>query len=312
MRDDDDIPLLTEVHVMPAEALAKSILVTPALIAEIADKLKPQIAVEVAAAMAAQQQTIENGLQHQLDQAFAEAKQNVQADAIALIDKTKADFATEIPRLMHLNADIIKADTEKILHTMCDQAANDASDKLAQQLPSLQQNLTTELEKSLQQLQESAVEQASQSLNIHLTSLAEALFDQHKENLGVELTAIYKSLTQHTQTELSLYLDSLQLQTQQQLEQKLSETLPTRYENLSAQLIATLKEDIVVLAATAKTDYLSSLSVELPAVEQALDRKVHQILDQEVPRIEQLLTDAIKSEVSNMLESVRLVSGFSQ
>jgi len=47
-------------------------------------------------------------------------------------------------------------------------------------------------------------------------------------------------------------------------------------------------------------------------VEQALDRKVHEILDAEVPRIEQMLADAIKSEISRMLESVRLVSGLSK
>jgi len=52
MQEHDDIPLLTEVHALPTQALASTFNVTPDLIAAIAAEIRPQIVSEVEASIA--------------------------------------------------------------------------------------------------------------------------------------------------------------------------------------------------------------------------------------------------------------------
>jgi hypothetical protein len=165
----------------------------------------------------------------------------------------------------------------------------------------------SELQASLGQLEKSSLATAADALNASLATLSETLFAEQKANFGLELGVIYKGLTQHTQTELNIYLDSLQAQSQLQLQQKLGDTFPALYENLSNELSATLRADFTALAEAAKKDYIQGLSVALPVVEQALENKTLEILNAELPRIEQLLTASVKSEIEQLVESVRLV-----
>ena len=102
-------------------------------------------------------------------------------------------------------------------------------------------------------------------------------------------------------------VDALQLQSQQQLQQKLGDTFPALYQGLSNELSATLKTDFEALAENVKHDYKEALNAEMPAVEAVLGNKVHEILNVEVPRIEQTMSASIKSEIEQLVESVRLV-----
>ena len=228
-------------------------------------------------------------------------------DTLAYVDKARANLATEIPRLMHTNADIIKTDLENTLSQMQAQAASELNEKFTASLPGLQEKLAEQLQSTLADLEKITVDNATQALQEKTSQLRENIFTEHKASLAQELAAIYKALTQHTQTELSVYLDSLQTQSQQELQQKLGDTFPALYQNLSNELTATLKADFTVLAENAKKDFIQGLSADLPVAEQALTNKVHEILEVEVLRIEQNMTASIKAEIEKMIESVRLV-----
>lgn len=349
MREDDDIPLLTDL----VQPTADSFNVTPELVVEIAEQLRPQIAAEIEKSVVqklklemrqellehlqaesaniqkANQAYISSALSQQYDQhsesitkqqleaeaslkryvgdTIANMQQQAVDDTIAYVDKARANLATEIPRLMHTNADIIKTDLENTLSQMQAQAASEFNEKFTASLPGLQEKLAEQLQSTLADLQKITVDNATQALEEKTSQLRENIFAEHKANLTQELAAIYKALTQHTQTELSVYLDSLQTQSQQELQQKLGDTFPALYQNLSNELAATLKTDFTVLAENAKKDFIQGLSADLPAAEQALTNKVHEILNIEVLRIEQQMTAGIKAEIEKMIESVRLV-----
>ena len=88
---------------------------------------------------------------------------------------------------------------------------------------------------------------------------------------------------------------------------EVGEAFPALYQGMSEGLSATLKLDLTSMADVTKNDFMQSLGAELPAVEQALDNKVHEILNVEVPKIEQKLILNIKTEIEQMLDSVRLI-----
>ena len=349
MREDDDIPLLTDL----VQPIANSFNVTPELVAEIAEKIRPQVAAEIektvvhklklelhqelldhllaesANIQKANQAYISSALNQQQDQqseliikqqhdaqvslqqyvgdTLATVQQQALDDTLAFVGKARADLATEIPKLMHTNADIIKTDLENTLSQMQAQAATELNEKFIASVPNLQQQLAEQLQLTLAALEKVSVDNATQALQEKTSQLRENIFADQKANLAQELAAIYKALTQHTQTELSVYLDSLQTQSQQELQQKLGDTFPALYQNLSNELTATLKTDFTALAENTKKDFIQGLSADLPSVEQALANKVHEILDVEVLRIEQVMTTAIKAEIERMIESVRLV-----
>lgn len=349
MREDDDIPLLTDM----VQPIANSFNVTPELVAEIAEKIRPQVAAEIekyvvqklklemrqelldhlltesANIQKANQAYISSALSQQHDQqselitkqqrdaevslkqyvgdTLAAVQQQALDDTLGYVGKARADLATDIPRLMQTNADIIKADLENTLSQMQARATSEVDEKFTASLPGLQQQLAEQLQLTLADLEKATVDNATQALQEKTSQLRESIFAEQKVNLAQELAAIYKALTQHTQTELSVYLDSLQAQSQQELQQKLGDTFPALYQNLSNELTATLKTDFTALADNAKKDFMQGLSADLPTVEQALANKVHEILDVEVLRIEQTMTASIKAEIEKMVESVRLV-----
>jgi hypothetical protein len=349
MREDDDIPLLTDL----VQPLANSFNVTTELVAEIAEKIRPQVAAEIeksvvqklklemrqelldhlltesaniqkanqayissalnqqqdehSALIIKQQSNAEASLKQYVADSLAAVQQQALDDTVAFVGKARADLATEIPRLMHTNADIIKTDLQNNLSQMQAQAASELNEKFTASLPGLQQELAERLQLTLAELEKVSVDNAVQALQEKTSQLRESIFADQKANLAQELAAIYKALTQHTQTELSVYLDSLQTESQQELEKQLGDTFPALYQNLSNELTATLKTDFTALAENTKKDFIQGLSADLPSVEQALANKVHEILDVEVTRIEQTMTTSIKAEIEKMVDSVRLV-----
>lgn len=349
MREEDDIPLLTDL----VQPIANSFNVTPELVVEIAQQLRPQITAEIEKSVVqklklemrqellehlqaesaniqkANQAYISSALSQQYDQhaesitkqqleaeaslkryvgdTIADMQQQAVDDTLAYVDKARADLATEIPKLMHVNAGIIKTDLENTLSQMQTQAASELNEKFSASLPALQQTLSEQSQLTLADLEKVAVDNALQTLQEKTSELRESIFAEHKANLALELASIYKALTQHTQTELSVYLDSLQTQSQQELQQQLGDTFPALYQNLSDELTAKLKADFTALADSSKQDFIQGLSADLPAAEQALADKVHEILNVEVLRIEQQMIASIKAEIEKMIESVRLV-----
>ena len=349
MREDDDIPLLTDL----VQPIADSFNVTPELVAEIAEKIRPQVAAEIEKSVAQklklelrqelldhlltesaniqkanqayissalnqqneqqseliikQQQDTEASLKQYVGDALAAAQQRTLDETVVYVGKARADLATEIPKLMHTNADIIKADLENTLSQMRAQAESTLNEKFTAALPGLQQQLAEQLQLTLADLEIATVANATQDLQEKTSQLRENIFADHKASLAQELAAIYKALTQHTQAELGVYLDSLQTQSQQELQQKLGDTFPALYQNLSDELSATLKADFTALVENTKKDFIQGLSADLPTVEEALANKVQAILDVEVPRIEQVTAANVKAEIEKLVESVRLV-----
>lgn len=343
---EEEIPLLTEVHAVSINAAGKPMTLSADLIAGIIEQIKPQLVAEIEqslagkfninlheelmsglvreskriqAALSAEINAvleysqlslvakIEQTLAQKIDLAIKNVQQAVMQNTVNFVDKAKADLATEIPKMLHTNTSIIKADLDAELNKIQQDAIAEVQARLMQNLPLLEKSLKSQLQTSVADLEATAVENATHLLQGKMGQLHDNLLIEHHANLAQELSAKYRELTQQTQSELNSYLETLQAQSQQQLENKLGDTFPVLYQGLSDELVAKLKRDFEGLAQNASQDFLQLLHVKLPAVEQALANKVQEVLDAELPRVEQKIKGNIEAEVGKLLGSVRLV-----
>ncbi len=293
---DEEIPLLTDVHAVSKNAADKPMRLSADLIVGIIEQIKPQLVAE-----------IKQTLAQEIDLAIRNVQQALMQNTINFVDKAKADLATEIPKMLHTNTSIIKADLDTELNKMQQDTIADVQAKLMQNLPLLESLLKSQLQTSVAGLETTAVENATHLLQKEMGQLHDNLLIEHQANLTQELSAKYQELMQQTHSELNAYLETLQAQSQQQLENKLGDTFPVLYQGLSDELGATLKRDFEGLAQNASQDFLQLLNAKLPAVEQVLANKVQEVLDAELPRIEQKIKGNIEIEVEKLLGSVRLV-----
>jgi len=96
MQEDDDIPLLTEVHALPTQVLANTFNVTPDLIAMIAAEIRPQIAAEIEHAVTQKvKDEVRQELLDYLSNASAEIKDG-QTDAISGLKQQHEQFTQHI------------------------------------------------------------------------------------------------------------------------------------------------------------------------------------------------------------------------
>jgi hypothetical protein len=343
---EEEIPLLTEVHAVSTNAAGKSVKLSVDLISGIIEQIKPQLEVEIQQSLARKFNTnmreelmnglnsesmkiqaalsseikvalehsqlslvgkIEQKLKDEIDFASKKAQQAVMENTVDFVNKTKADLATDIPKMLHTNTTIIKTDLDAELNKMQQDAIADAQARLVQDLTLVEQSLKSQLQNTVASIEVTAVENATHLLQEKMGQLHESLLIEHQANLTLELSAKYRELTQQAHSELNSYLDALQAQSQQHLEDKLGDTFPVLYQGLSDELGATLKRDFEGLANKAIQDFQHSLNANLPTVEQVLTSKVQEVLDAELPRIEQKIKASIEAEVGKLLGSVRLV-----
>lgn len=334
---EEDIPLLTAVHTISGQP-PRQLSIGADLIAEILSQIQPLLVDEIEKAVTQRlgkitQNDIEreiSGLKkdnqaffadrlmrhsEQVDQKLDEiyqqvavtTKQTVMEANAVFSDKIRADFATEIPKMMHANADIIQADLAHTLSKMQTQGLAEVQAKLTDALPMLQQSLIAQLQTTLNALEVKSVENATHTLQDKISKLHEDLLIEHQVRLAREFTTVYQGLTEQSHAELNIYLEALQLKSKQQLVTELDKAFPSLYQGMSEELSATLKQKLVNMAEDTKVDFMQRLDAELPAVEQALENKLQAILNAEVPRIEQKIGANIKAEIEQLLDSVRLI-----
>jgi len=251
---------------------------------------------------------IEKTLGQEIELAIKGAQEAVMVSAANFVDKTKADWVTEIPQMLHASASIIKMDLIEALTKIQEQGLADMQNKITQALPLLEQSLNNLLQMTYSQLEVTAVENATQKLQVHMEQLKINLLTDLQSNLAQEFSSKYRELLQQTQAELSVYLNELNLHSQQQLEQKLGDTFPALYQGLSNELGARLKQDFELMAEEVSKEFFQSISTQLPEVEQVIGGKVLEILDAEMPNIKQKISVNVEVEVIKLLDSVRLVS----
>jgi hypothetical protein len=110
---EEDIPLLTEVHALPTQPIK----INADLIAEIVAQMKPQledvIKIVIERVQRASVEQVKEVLKQEVSQVTVNARQAVVAELATFVDKTKADLATEVPKMLHANMALIKSDLER-------------------------------------------------------------------------------------------------------------------------------------------------------------------------------------------------------
>jgi hypothetical protein len=313
--EDDDIPVLVDVRARPTAApFVLTADNKASLITEIAPTLRAQLAAEMRDEIQAfiQAETQASQQNHQLDvkKIAAEVRSQVLEETATFVDKLKADLATDVPKMLHSNANLIESDLVENLTARLNemQSAGIASvqSSLDQALPSFKERCLNDIKATLSTVETNTVMQASQALRDKMVAMDDGLFRAHQTKISESLNLVYEELTQKSQSELTVFVDALQLQSQQQLEEKLTASFSALYQKMMDDLLVDLKGQLTALAESTKTDFTEALNVRLPEIETALTDKVQAVLACELPIIQQHLSDVIQAEVKELLSSVRL------
>ena len=236
---EQDIPLLTDVHAFSGQSI-RPLSLNADLIAEILATIKPQLKRLVEDELT---EAIKHLVAQEVNHSVTSAKQSIVDCTSAAADKVRADFATEIPRMMHVNAEIVKAD-------------------LVQALSQMQSQEVAE------------VQTATLALQDKVKRLHEDLLIEHQASLAAELAVVYQGLEAQSQAELALYLQALQLKSKQQLALDIDDAFPALYQSLSHDWGVTLKQELDVIADVTKNEFKQQLNTELPEIERNLIQNI--------------------------------------
>lgn len=252
-------------------------------------------------------QTIDVTLSERVAASVKEAQQAIMTDTASFVDKRKADLATELPAMMHANADIVKQDLVKEIELMQQKTTADINTKVNAMLPEMERTVMARLEEKLADFEGNAVDSMTKALTAQMADLQVTMFAEHQTNLQTELSGVYNDLTSQTKATLDAHVVRLQAESETSLQNKLAETFPSLYEGLSNNLLASLEKDISATSEQAKQAYKEQVNADLPAVEDVIGHKVSAILEASMPKIEAEISNKVRSEVETLVESVRLV-----
>lgn len=237
------------------------------------EQIKEYVAQEVATATATAQQTIMEN-----NQIFA--------------DKTRADFATEIPKMMHANAEIISTDLATSLDKMRTQGVADVQARLTQAMPVLEQVISHQLQASLMNLEGEMIERSTQAL---------------QTNAAVVRADLERSLSKMQSQGLMDAQDAI-IEALPSVQKSILEQVKVRLESLEASTIArativttSMRSDLEAALAEMQAKGVSEVQAKmleaLPQLQDSLTEKLQVVLQSvEVDTVEkatQLLQDRI-------------------
>ena len=111
---EQEIPLLTEVHAF-SEQPARPLSLNADLVAQIVDAIKPQLKQLIDDKLV---EDIKHLVAQEINQAVISASKSLTEHSAAVVDKARADFATEIPQMLQANTEILKADLANALNQL--------------------------------------------------------------------------------------------------------------------------------------------------------------------------------------------------
>lgn len=314
--EQENIPVLTEVY-----SATEQPVLTPAFFEFAMDQLKPQLEKALAqVTLSHQNETIKKEIldelrpslsqecQSQIVTALALAQQDLIRDTGDFLDKTKADLASEIPKMYQSRAEIFEADTIEKLAKLQETSILALREEFEQAMPQLEANLIEKVNARLLDLQTATIKKVTDVLQQQITDFHEAALEKMRQDLARDLPEIYQSIITQAKEALAGQLSSLQEDASQELGVKMNETLPSIYALASMQIKTDLLAEMSGFAQITKQDFESALKGEVPSLEQLLNDRIHQAFANELPTMRQEISAQVNSEIDAMIRAVRLVT----
>lgn len=311
-----DIPVLTEVY-----GASEHPALSPAFFEYVLGQLKPRIDEEIAEASLNHQNeklkyeilddlrpALSNEFQLQITTSLATYHQNLMDEMVNFLDKTKADLATEVPRIYHASAEIFQVDITEKLAALQEQSLLGLREEFAQVEPQLESELIEKVNVHLTDLQTSTIEKVTDILQQKISDFHEVTLDKMREDLALELPVIFQSVLEQGKLALEQQLNSLQEDASQELGNKIHETLPSIYSLASMQVKTELLAEMTEFAKTTKDSFEAGLKGDLPELEQLLKDRVREAFENELPTMRQEISAQVNNEIEAMIRSVRLVT----
>lgn len=250
---------------------------------------------------------IEQTVDSRVNEAVKQAQESVMTDTASFVDKRKADMATELPAMMHANADIVKQDLAKEVEKIQAKTTDVLNNRAEEMMPEMEKTIMARLEEKLAVFEDDTVESMTKSLTAQMADLQVMMFQEHQTNLQAELAKVYTDLTEQTKGALDSHVLSLQAVSEDSLQNKLAETFPSLYDGLSNNLLASLEQDINARADETRQAFKTQIDADLPDAQAIVGNKVDSVLAEAVPKLEAEISQNVRAEVQKIVESVRLV-----
>jgi hypothetical protein len=315
-----DIPVLTEVY-----DASKPAALSPEFFESVMAQLKTRIDEAIAeASLNHQNEKIKYEILDELRPALTDESQlqiktsleahhqNLMHEMVDFVDKTKADLATEVPKIYHSRAQIFQLDITEKLSELQEQSITLLREEFERAGSLLQSNLVERVNSRLLELQDSAIIKVTDILQQQIYDFQEATLDKMRQDLALELPGIYQSIVEQAKQALTQQLNSLQEDASQELGIKMNETLPSIYALASMQIKTDLLAEMTEFANSTKDTFEAGLKGDLPELEQLLRDRVRGAFENELPTMRQEISTQVNAEIEAMIRSVRLVTSRQQ
>jgi hypothetical protein len=245
---------------------------------------------------------IKGALAQEVSQAVANAQQSVMDNSAVYLDKARADFATEIPKMMHANAEIIKADLAKTLDEMQGRSLDGMQAKLSLAMPAMEQAITKQFEENLASLESNALESATQvleaSARLAQSDLEGVLSQMHANGITEVQTKLTESLPMMEQTltnkvqETFKSLEATTIENATQIHIKMKSEIDTALVQMQAQGIAEVQAKLIGALPMLQDSLTEKLQANLSELETKTVENASHALQDKITRLhEDILTD---------------------
>ena len=313
--EQESIPVLTEVYAASGQPV-----LTPAFFEYAMNQLKPHLDKALAdATLTHQNESIKREILDELrpmlsqefhDQmavALESSQQKLMLDTANFLDKTKADLATEIPKMYQARAEIFQADAVANLAKLQEESIAALREDFELATPQLEHGLIEKVSARLLDLQTSTIEKVTDALQQQIADFHEATLEKMRQDLMRDLPSIYQSLLEQANQALVEQLARLQEDASQALGVKMNETLPSIYALASTQVKTDLFAEMNEFAQTTKQDFEAAMKGDVPELEQMLKDRIHEAFSNELPVMRQEISTQVNGEIEKMIGAVRLV-----
>ena len=234
-----------------------------------------------------------------LNHAVAIAKQSVMESGNFFLDRTTADLKTEIPKMMHVNAGIIKEDLANTLEQMQFKTLGDIQSKLTQSLPLIEQALSKQYEENLLNLEISLLERASQAL--------EAKASLVRTDLEVELNKVQAQGITEMHNKLTEALPLIEQQFSIRVHQTLNDMEATFTGNAN-HIFAKIKEELestfVQMREQGISEVQSKLIATLPILKESITEQLESTLFQLETKTVENAAHKLQDKISRLHEEL--------
>lgn len=302
---DDDIPLLTEVHAAADKYSAKAVPLSADLLAEIISQIRPALEDEIGASIA---KKFSIKMHDELMDSLLSESANIQKANQAYLssalnqqyEQQSAQLVEKFDLIQHTKKEALKQYISDEIARALEDSHRSLTDTINTAILHTQTLLSDKIKHTIDQELDSAIDGAQQAIMENTANF----IDKAKADLATELPSMMHANAAILKADLEFALSQIQAQGITEVESRLTQALPAMEQALTAQLqetLASLEALTVENATHALQDKISRLHEDILSEHQTN-------LSIELGSVYRGLTQQTQTELSVYLEALQLQS----